>query len=80
MSKMRSNGKPPLGNSPIQLRSRRVLRSSATTIQTPPGGILTFFFLTLSNPWISVETVGDFLKFVDFNRFFDENPESHSGD
>ncbi|KAA8528822.1 hypothetical protein F0562_036177 [Nyssa sinensis] len=39
MSKFRSDRKPPLARSPIQLRSRRVQRSTASTGQSLPGSL-----------------------------------------
>ncbi|KDP36798.1 hypothetical protein JCGZ_08089 [Jatropha curcas] len=39
MSKMKSDRRPPLAKSPIRLRPRRVLQSSSSSVQTPPGSL-----------------------------------------
>ncbi|KAJ0024610.1 hypothetical protein Pint_09244 [Pistacia integerrima] len=39
MSKIKTDRKPPLARSPIRVRPRRVLRSNATSLQTPPGSL-----------------------------------------
>ncbi|XP_050213741.1 uncharacterized protein LOC126665084 [Mercurialis annua] len=40
MSTMKSFCKPPLGKSPISDRPRRVLRSTTTSVQSPPGTLM----------------------------------------
>uniref|UniRef100_A0A5B7B9D7 Uncharacterized protein n=1 Tax=Davidia involucrata TaxID=16924 RepID=A0A5B7B9D7_DAVIN len=52
MSKMRSDRKPPLPRSPVRLRPRRVLRSTESTVQTPPGSLTK---TQLSNSALDIE-------------------------